>query len=54
MTEEEIKMFIDAADKCKAGDKNAFEGMEITLDGDKFINQASGPENKNERKRQDD
>ena len=54
MTEEEIKLFLDAADKCKTGDKNAFDSMEVVLDGENFINQGLGPENKKERKRQDD
>lgn len=55
MKKEEIDAFLDAVDKHKAGDKKAFDGLNIALDGEDFIvNPPLGAENKQERKSQDD
>lgn len=53
MKNDEINAFLDAVDKANAGDENAFEGVNITLDGDMEASPAFGLENKKpERKSQ--
>ena len=55
MKNDDLNAFLDAVDKSNAGDENAFEGVNITLDGDIEASPAFGLENKKtERKRQDD
>lgn len=51
MKKEEINAFLDAVDRANDGDKNAFDGMSVNLDGEEsIVISASGPENKKERK----
>lgn len=54
MKKEELDAFLDAVDKAKSGDKTAFNGVSIQLDGEEEASPAFGLENKKERKRQDD
>lgn len=54
MKQEELNAFLDAVDKANNGDKTAFDGVSIQLDGEEETSPAFGLENKKERKRQDD